>query len=827
MIVGCTKVYTVTFNTDGGNELGKIKLESKKKLTLPNPEKLGYTFDGWYSDEALSEEFNETVMPKKNIIVYAKWVINQYTITFNSNGGNNVTEISEGYGTSIVAPTAPTKMGFTFIGWFENEELSTAYTFNTMPAADITLFAKWVIDQYTITFNSNGGSNVSEIEGNYETSIVAPTAPTKEGYTFGDWYIDEELTTTYLFTTMPAADITLYAKWLINGYTITLNSNDGSVEKTIVGDYSSIITTPVDPIREGYTFVGWYRDLNLSTSYSFTTMPAENITLYAKWLIDHYTITFNSNGGSQVAEITEEYGTSISEPTVPTKEGYTFGGWYIDEELTTAYLFTTMGALDITVYAKWVENEYTITFDSNDGSQVAEITASYNTVVVEPSQPTKEGYTFGGWYIDEELTTAYLFTTMPALDITVYAMWVVNEYTITFDSNNGSLVAEITAAYNTVVVEPSQPTKEGYTFGGWYIDEEKTTPYLFTTMGALDITVYASWTFIPSSGLVYQLSADENSYIIIDCSYTDIIAIPAFHLNLPVSRINNNAFYGDIATKVIFEEGSQITEISDGAFMNTRITSITIPNSVTIIGYSALSGTQLTSVYIPASVATINARAFEISNLNSIDVDENNNDFSSLDGVLFNKGQTTLIKIPESITGTYTIPNSVTVILENAFERSKITAIEVDENNTNFSALEGVLFNYDQTTLIKFPETITGTYTIPNTVTKIGNRAFYNSVLTTVLFDNESQLIEISDYGFSNSELTEIVIPDSVLYIKGMAFYRADNLIRITFLSTTPPTFGGNMFTVTPQFEILVPLVALDAYKTALPTYVDYIFSIV
>src|SRR5690606_3989105 len=121
--------------------------------------------------------------------------------------------------------------------------------------------------------------------------------------------------------------------------------------------------------KEGYTFGGWYSDIALTTSYTFTTMPANNFTLYAKWvpIVVNQTITFETNGGSVVGAITQAQGSTVVAPANPIKEGYTFGGWYSDEGLTTSYTFTTMPTNDLTLYAKWNFVTYTMTFDSNGG----------------------------------------------------------------------------------------------------------------------------------------------------------------------------------------------------------------------------------------------------------------------------------------------------------------------------------------------------------------------------------------------------------------------------------------------------------------------------
>ena len=134
---------------------------------------------------------------------------------------------------------------------------------------NITLYAKWAANTYTITFDTAGGSEIAPITQDYGTAITVPADPTREGYTFIGW--DKEIP-----TTMPAENMTVTAQWEINRYTITFDTAGGSEITPITQDYGTAITAPADPTREGYTFMGWDREIP-------TTMPAENITLKARW----------------------------------------------------------------------------------------------------------------------------------------------------------------------------------------------------------------------------------------------------------------------------------------------------------------------------------------------------------------------------------------------------------------------------------------------------------------------------------------------------------------------------------------------------------------
>ena len=374
--------YTITFDANGGSEIAPITQDYGTKITTPaDPTRKGYTFKGW------DKEIPKT-MPAENITVKAQWEINQYTITFDTNGGSEIAPITQDYGTKITTPADPTRKGYTFKGW--DKEIP-----KTMPAENITVKAQWEINQYTITFDTNGGSEIAPITQNYGTAITAPADPTRKGYTFKGW--DKEIP-----ETMPAENITVKAQWEINQYTITFDTNGGSEIAPITQNYGTKITAPADPTRKGYTFKGWDKEIP-------ETMPAENITVKAQWEINQYTITFDTNGGSEIAPITQDYGTAITAPADPTRKGYTFKGW--DKEIPE-----TMPAENITVKAQWEINQYTITFDTNGGSEIAPITQNYGTKITAPADPTRKGYTFKGW--DKEIPE-----TMPAENITITARW--------------------------------------------------------------------------------------------------------------------------------------------------------------------------------------------------------------------------------------------------------------------------------------------------------------------------------------------------------------------------------------------------------------------
>ena len=385
--------YAVTLNTNGGtiNNGNVTEYTYGVGATLPTDvTRTGYTFKGWYYNENLTGSpvtaIGDTETGNKEY--WAKWEINQYTITVKPENGKADITITQDYGTPITSPADPIREGYTFIGW--DREIP-----KTVPAENITVTAQWEINQYTIAFDTAGGSEIAPITQDYGTNITAPADPTRKGYTFKGW--DKEIP-----ETMPAENITVKAQWEINRYTITFDTAGGSEIAPITQDYGTNITAPANPTRKGYTFKGWDKEIP-------ETMPAENMTVKAQWEINQYAITFDTNGGSEIAPITQDYGTAITAPADPTREGYTFIGW--DRDIPEI-----MSAENITVTAQWEINRYTITFDTAGGSDIAPITQDYGTNITAPADPTREGYTFIGW--DKAIPT-----TMPAENITVTAQW--------------------------------------------------------------------------------------------------------------------------------------------------------------------------------------------------------------------------------------------------------------------------------------------------------------------------------------------------------------------------------------------------------------------
>ena len=540
--------YAVTLNTNGGtiNNGNVTGYTYGVGATLPAADDMtytGHTFKGWYDNENLTGSPVTAIGGAEtgNKEYWAKWEINQYTVTVKPENGKADIIITQDYGTPITAPTL-TREGYTFKGW--DKEIP-----ETMPADNITVKAQWEINQYTIAFDTNGGSEITPITQDYGTKITAPDKPTRKGYTFKGW--DKEIP-----KTMPAENITVKAQWEINQYTITFDTNGGSEIAPITQDYGTEITAPDNPTRKGYTFKGWDKEIP-------ETMPAENITVKAQWEINQYTITFDTNGGSEIAPITQDYGTEITAPDKPTRKGYTFKGW--DKEIPE-----TMPAENITVKAQWEINQYTITFDTNGGSEIAPITQDYGTEITAPDNPTRKGYTFKGW--DKEIPEA-----MPAENITITARWKDTEKPtgeIIIGTNKwNEFLNELTFGIffkDTQEVTINAVDNSGVVFVSYLVTDKELSE---AELNSLVFRAYEEPFCIDPNGeyIVYVMLVDEN----INITYLRSDRITLDNIQPVISGIENGKIYCEAQTVTVNEKyvdtvtvnGTAVTLDADGGFV--------------------------------------------------------------------------------------------------------------------------------------------------------------------------------------------------------------------------------------------------------------------
>ena len=502
-----TGIYTVTFNSGVPSQI-----RANCPATLPDsPTKRGYIFNGWLNG-GTPYDFTQNVT--QNIHLTADWTPKSYTVKFDTNGGTTIADKTLTWDDKVLDGVSdPEKPGYDFAGWtFDGGNVLTRTTYANLAADDtvtsITLTAQWTLHLYTVTLDANGGafdasgSTVAQdtMQVTYGGNFEQMPIPRYKGYFFRGWYDeqwggrqygDEDGRGTYTYD--KTEDCTLYALWEEAPLcTVTFNPNGGTLTgaETCQEKQNERIQRPYEePIREGYYFRGWYKDADCTQMWDFDDPIPGNMTLYAGWDILSYVIRVRLENGEQDIIINQNYGTPVTVPDDPTREGYTFIGWDIPFP-------AKMPAKITTITAQWTINQYTITFDTAGGSEIDSIEQDYDTAITAPDAPTKEGYTFIGW--DTTVPKK-----MPAKDMTVKARWQINRYKITFDTDGGSEIDPIEQDYDTAITAPDNPTKEGYAF----IDWDTTVP---AKMPARDMTIKALWKDIEKP--TGKISLDTNEW---------------------------------------------------------------------------------------------------------------------------------------------------------------------------------------------------------------------------------------------------------------------------------------------------------------------------
>ncbi len=525
---------------NGGYDADKVYDFKKKNENIDltvKAQKEGYEFVGWSTNKNDTEAKTSLTMQSEGIDLYAIYK-RSVELTYNANEGEGEPAASIGtmYNseTSIditISDTKPTREGYIFKGWTDEEE-STEVKYEpgeTYEFSDSkTLYAVWENNNYTLTINPNGGewnnsTEVAQITGNNGTVVDIPNPVAPIGYTVtfegngGETSKKEETSRKEFVNWEEEGEGTL------NGTTYTFGEGSG----TITAKYREGSIELPEAEREGYQFVGWYTEESEGTKRgnageSYT--PTEEETLYAHWEANKYTIKFDGNGATSgnMSDLEMTYGQEESLPTNEyQKTGYTFKGWSEDKDATEAQYveganvnnLTTENGEIITLYAIWEKN-ITIIYNANEGEgePAASTGTMYNsatsvTITISDTKPTREGYTFKGW-TDEEESTEVKYNSGETYEFSdskmLYAVWEANKYTIRFDGNGATsgIMSELEMTYGQ---EKSLPTnayqKTGYTFKGWNEDKEATEAQYaegesvnnLTIENGETITLYAIW----------------------------------------------------------------------------------------------------------------------------------------------------------------------------------------------------------------------------------------------------------------------------------------------------------------------------------------------
>ena len=512
------KLYTVTMDTADGDPIRPIQYTMESEaFQLPTPVRTGYIFLGW-TGEGITEPQKTIEIPQGSTgdrTYTANWQVIEYTIITLLEGGNAGTSEEYFYTVeqTVTLPT-PTRTGYTFLGW-TGEGITTPQPNVTIPkgsTGDKTYIENWILTEYTITMDLNGGSGQEKVIYTITDEDFELPTPTRNGYEFVGW-TGEDITTPQTRVKIPKGSTgnkAYTANWQVIEYTITLDTNGGPVVSPIKYTVEDTFTLPYI-LRPGYEFAGW--TLDGSGMLPFTPLiiyPGTTGDLHykAEWRLAEYTITMDLDGGSgqekMVYTITDE---EFELPT-PTRNGYEFVGW-TGERITTPQTSVKIpkGSTGNKAYtANWKVIRYTITLVTNGGAVIASIRYTVEDSVTLPIPPDRPGYEFSGWVLDgsgQFPSTPMIIPAGSTGDRLYKAEWRVATYTITYVSHGKAYnwvqyTINNQVYFGTPEEDPSYYLP-GYTFVGWKIDGVEGTPrsYMLPKGSYGNRTATMLWEAIP------------------------------------------------------------------------------------------------------------------------------------------------------------------------------------------------------------------------------------------------------------------------------------------------------------------------------------------
>lgn len=539
--------------------------------TLPAPEREGYLFAGWCTDETLATVVDASSAVSARIL-YAKWEKAQYNVVFDGNGATGGTMAEQTFlydEQGTLNANAYERTGYVFAGWKDAEgnsyaDTGSVFNLTSEHQGKYTLYAQWTPNQYSVSFDGNTGlGGLGVMNAVYDTPFDLPANYfIKTGYTFAGWALTSDGDVLYTDTEKVSnltsdvdGSVTLYAVWTPNEFIVKFDANTGtgSMADAVVA-YDSGAELPVCGFtKTGYTFTGWSLTADgttLITKEEYDNLRTENgdeVTLYAVWSENTYTLSFDKNGGTgeNIPATPHGYDESfVIAKNIFSKTGYILAGWSLEKGGALVY---ENGATvknicpdnngKVTLYAVWTPVSYTVKFNANGAEgTMADMTLSYDTeAVLTANAFTKEGYHLKGWATAANGNVVYTdkqnvknITAEDGKVITLYAVWEINTYTVKFSyiNNQGVRVTtnvnvkhgETAMVPSDFTTTPYMDTASHYVFSKW--DKDITNVTSDMTVSALypanSVTAHSMKSdFTPSTCKVYG----QTVYYCENCSY--------------------------------------------------------------------------------------------------------------------------------------------------------------------------------------------------------------------------------------------------------------------------------------------------------------------
>ena len=573
--------FTITYTIDGGTNAANNPADytvETPTITLEDASKVGYTFEGWYSDAAFTADNEVTEIATGStgdVVLFAKFDAITYDITYTLDGGTNAANNPADYTveTTTITLADASKDGYTFGGWYSDaaftadNEVTEIATGSTGPKE---FFAKFS-ETYNITYTLDGGTNAANNPADYtvETATITLADASKDGYTFGGWYSEAAFTNQVTeIATGSTGPKEFFAKFS-ETYNITYTLDGGTNAANNPADYTveTATITLAEASKDGYTFGGWYSEATFTTDNEVTeiatgsTGPKEFFAKFSDAIT--YDITYILDGGTNAANNPADYTVETATITLAeaSKEGYTFEGWYSDATFTTDNEVTEIATGSTgpkEFFAKFSDAiTYDITYILDGGTNAANNPADYTveTATITLAEASKDGYTFEGWYseatftTDNEVTEIATGSTGPKEFFAKFSEIYIITYTLDGGTNDANNPADYTVETATITL--ADASKDGYTFEGWYSDAAFTADNEVTeiaTGSTGDVVLFAKYSEI-ALGI-----------------YTKNIKVFNFYPNPSIDFIQTELEVSSLTIRSI--SGSKVKQFEGGSFFD-------------------------------------------------------------------------------------------------------------------------------------------------------------------------------------------------------------------------------------------------------------------
>lgn len=459
-----------------------VEVEEGNTCSYKEVSKENFKFNGWFTDEELTNQFDFNSKIEKNTKLYPKFTeIEMVSVEYKDYKTITIEKYSK------ACELKPSKEGYTFAGWFKDEKFTKPYNFNLQVEQDIILYAKWIGDICKVNFIDG-----SIVEVNYGDKVTEPKDVISANSIVTGWFIDKQLTKQYDFNTIIVKDITLYPQWELKSLKVSFYDNDGQVIKVVDVDYNQKVNELEAKQITGHYFSGWFVESNFKNKFNFSNPITKDTSIYGKWTKETFLVIFVDENDEIISREIVKYGNSLQlRPDVPNKEGYD-GQWSTSN-------FTNIKK-SITIFPIYTLKIYTVTYNTDGGSNIIDSFVKHGDVLTKPTNPIKSGYKVLNWYSNSSKTIAYDFSKPVTSNLNLYVMWErisgggssTIYYDVVFVSNGGNEVKTQMIRSGNYASEII-PTKDGYRFGGWYTDFAATYRFDFTTPIRKDTILYANW----------------------------------------------------------------------------------------------------------------------------------------------------------------------------------------------------------------------------------------------------------------------------------------------------------------------------------------------